>query len=666
MIRRALLVLAVLAGVMVVVAPSASAAVVEPAAVDIEMDPAGSGYWVLDEAGTVHPFDGAPFHGSAGEGLAGDRAVALSATASGDGYWIFTASGRALRFGAAPELGDVSDLPLNAPVVESIVTPTSGGYWLVAGDGGVFALGDAPFYGSTGNLVLNQPVNSIVPGDDGYWLVAADGGVFSFGVPFRGSTGNLTLNAPVVGGIAFAGGYLLVAADGGIFNYSDGAFLGSLGNTGTDSPAVAVTAADDGDRYLILLADGQVYEFTRALADSGDLDGRRIATVALGGGGRIDQFVGTYVWDEPPAPGDPGSPQTRTHELFVVGPIDGTPEFSATLRTTGFQIDDVYDVRLRPVPGSIEVVYLAQRGGGTRYDSGEVLFRLYGPAAFPVTQLVGLDTLTGVPDNGRYFERTFDALERGERSDRVAGLQDLLNDFIALADVAMDVIREDGIFGPNTAAALGTFERYANLPDDEVATQTDLAVLENTVATLEADAADSVVGAGDEGAFVSSWQDKLDQWLRLTGVDADGIAVDAIFGPSTVEATRTFEDARGLQVDGVVEPEDRVSMRNALAALRAEDDVSLVFDGTVAVEVASACQPDATSTRVVTSAGSVVRVDVTGGSVTMDYESAEADLTTTNVTVEATSDQVTYTGRFSADIGPTTIALTIREDLAPC
>ncbi len=657
MIRRGLVVLAVLAGILALAPSVASAAEPEFPAVDIELNPGGPGFWVLDSAGAVYPVDGAPFHGSAADELAGDRAVALSATASGDGYWIFTASGRALRFGAAPELGDVSDLPLNAPVVESIVTPTSGGYWLVAGDGGVFALGDAPFYGSTGNLVLNQPVNSIVPGDGGYWLVAADGGVFSFGVPFRGSTGNLTLNAPVVGGIAFAGGYLLVAADGGIFNYSDGAFLGSLGNTGTDSPAVAVTAADDGDRYLILLADGQVYEFTRALADSGDLDGRRIATVALGGGGRIDQFVGNYDWTE--SAGADGV--VRIHELTVGGPVPGSSELSGVLTTRSSELGASYDVRLSPADELVEVSYVSQRSGGApRYSPGQVLFSFSGPAAFPVTLLDGLETGVDVPPNGRYFERTFDALERGDRGDRVAGLQDLLNDFIALADVSMDVIREDGIFGPDTAAAQGTFERYAGLVDDEIASQIDIDTLESTVATLDGDAADSVVGLGDEGPLVASWQDKLDQWLRLTGSTV-GIAVDGVLGPSTAEATRVFEDARGLQVDGVVEPEDRVSMREALADLRADDDVRLVFVHSV-IQVAEACEPDATSIRVVTTLGDVVRVDGIGGTVTMALDSDGEVSPATDVTVETDDEGVTYTGRFG--FGP--VALTIREELPPC
>jgi hypothetical protein len=76
----------------------------------------------------------------------------------------------------------------------------------------------------------------------GYWLVAADGGVFAFGAPFRGSTGSLTLNKPVDGLVAYGNGYLMVASDGGVFNFSNRAFVGSLGDHPPAAPIVGIAA----------------------------------------------------------------------------------------------------------------------------------------------------------------------------------------------------------------------------------------------------------------------------------------------------------------------------------------------------------------------------------------------------------------------------------------
>jgi hypothetical protein len=64
---------------------------------------------------------------------------------------------------------------------------------------------------------------------------------------------------------------------------------------------------------------------------------------------------------------------------------------------------------------------------------------------------------------------------------------------------------------------------------------------------------------GDRGAAVATWQ-----WrLRLALERAVG--VDEIFGPATELATRDFQRARGLAVDGVVGPQTRRAMEEALA-----------------------------------------------------------------------------------------------------
>ncbi|HEV7862845.1 MAG TPA: hypothetical protein VGR20_09100 [Acidimicrobiia bacterium] len=213
-------------------------------AADIEPTPSRGGYWIVDTAGRVFTFGDARYFGGVDtRRLAkGETVTSLSSTRSGAGYWIFTTRGRVLPFGDARSYGDMSAVALNGPVLDSIPTPSGLGYYMVASDGGIFSFGDARFSGSMGGIRLNAPVQSLVPDPDrsGYWLVASDGGVFAFDAPFRGSMGKVRLNKPVTGMVPFGNGYLMVGEDGGIFNFSDRAFLGSLGDHPPARPIVAV------------------------------------------------------------------------------------------------------------------------------------------------------------------------------------------------------------------------------------------------------------------------------------------------------------------------------------------------------------------------------------------------------------------------------------------
>jgi hypothetical protein len=215
-------------------------------ATDLEVSPSGNGYWIVDSAGNVSGYgDATALGGITGGTLApGETVTSLSATPSGKGYWIFTSKGRAVRFGDATFFGDVSKVTLAAPVLNSIPTPSGQGYYMVAGDGGIFSFGDAVFHGSMGNTKLNKPVQSLVPDPDGtgYWLVASDGGIFAFKADFKGSLGDVKLNKPVTGMVPYGDGYMMVGEDGGIFNFSNKAFLGSLGATPPARPIVSVSA----------------------------------------------------------------------------------------------------------------------------------------------------------------------------------------------------------------------------------------------------------------------------------------------------------------------------------------------------------------------------------------------------------------------------------------
>jgi hypothetical protein len=213
-------------------------------AVDLEPTPTRRGYWIVDDEGRVYGFGDARYLGGvAGGSLAkGEKVTSMSTTRTGAGYWLFTTRGRALPFGDARHHGDMAKVTLNGPVLDSIPTPSGNGYYMVASDGGIFSFGDARFAGSMGGIRLNAPVQSLVPDPDqgGYWLVASDGGVFAFDAAFRGSMGDKKLNKPVTGMVPYGNGYLMVGEDGGIFNFSDRAFLGSLGARPPSRPIVSV------------------------------------------------------------------------------------------------------------------------------------------------------------------------------------------------------------------------------------------------------------------------------------------------------------------------------------------------------------------------------------------------------------------------------------------
>ena len=213
-----------------------------------DLEPAGTSdsYWLVDRAGVVssHGPQAQAFGGIGSGALRpGEEVTSMSGLPAGNGYWLFTTAGRVFPFGAARHLGDMGATRLNGPVLDSVATPSGAGYYMVASDGGIFTFGDALFNGSMGGKPLNAPVQSLVPvGGGGYWSVASDGGVFAFGAPFRGSMGGQRLNRPVTGMVRYGNGYLMVATDGGIFNFSDLPYLGSLGASPPRSPIVAVAA----------------------------------------------------------------------------------------------------------------------------------------------------------------------------------------------------------------------------------------------------------------------------------------------------------------------------------------------------------------------------------------------------------------------------------------
>jgi len=111
---------------------------------------------------------------------------------------------------------------------------------------------------------------------------------------------------------------------------------------------------------------------------------------------------------------------------------------------------------------------------------------------------------------------------------------------VLLETAGHDVGEADGVFGARTAAALRAFQQARGLTADAVCGPlTWTALLVPTARRL---------GHGDSGEEVRLAQHFLVHAGRETG------GIDGIFGEGTTRATRDFQQAGGLAVDGVIGP----------------------------------------------------------------------------------------------------------------
>jgi peptidoglycan hydrolase-like protein with peptidoglycan-binding domain len=140
-------------------------------------------------------------------------------------------------------------------------------------------------------------------------------------------------------------------------------------------------------------------------------------------------------------------------------------------------------------------------------------------------------------DGGELFDST-DLIRRGDRGADVTRLQELL---LALG---YDPGPVDGIFGPQTGAAVMAFQQDLGLTvDGLVGPQT-----RETVAGQLAEGS-GVLGLGSSGEAVAEVQRLLAD-LGFAPGPADGI-----FGPRTLRAVLDFQRKHGLAVDGLVGPQ---------------------------------------------------------------------------------------------------------------
>jgi peptidoglycan hydrolase-like protein with peptidoglycan-binding domain len=133
----------------------------------------------------------------------------------------------------------------------------------------------------------------------------------------------------------------------------------------------------------------------------------------------------------------------------------------------------------------------------------------------------------------------FPLVGKGDQNHPVKTLQYLLR-------ARGHTVTVDGIFGPQTDAAVRAFQQQKGLAVDGI-------VGPNTWGALII-----TVKKGSQGDAVRGVQEEF-QFRNLSGDPGTGLAVDGIFGPKTDAAVRDFQNALhqdipSVTVDGIVGP----------------------------------------------------------------------------------------------------------------
>ncbi|PWA08396.1 endopeptidase SpoIID/LytB [Pueribacillus theae] len=127
----------------------------------------------------------------------------------------------------------------------------------------------------------------------------------------------------------------------------------------------------------------------------------------------------------------------------------------------------------------------------------------------------------------------------------------------------------DGIYGSQTAQSVRNFQKAKGLKVDGIVGPETLSALEGsngpTAATPLASEQPSstnstILRINSKGQAVTNLQNGLKQ----LGYHAS--AVDGIYGPLTAQAVRSFQQANGLEVDGIAGPETLSALKNGKAA----------------------------------------------------------------------------------------------------
>jgi peptidoglycan hydrolase-like protein with peptidoglycan-binding domain len=160
-------------------------------------------------------------------------------------------------------------------------------------------------------------------------------------------------------------------------------------------------------------------------------------------------------------------------------------------------------------------------------------------------------------------------LTRGDSGPAVEKWQKDLNRLLALERPDEPQLVEDGLFGRRTEAATRTFQEAMNITVDGIVGPESRAALQGYFEGRGGDGGnggdnDGLLARGDSGGAVERWQEDLNRWLENERPQRTQLVVDGIFGRRTERATRAFQKAMNLSVDGIVGPQTRAAMKDYL------------------------------------------------------------------------------------------------------
>ena len=162
-------------------------------------------------------------------------------------------------------------------------------------------------------------------------------------------------------------------------------------------------------------------------------------------------------------------------------------------------------------------------------------------------------------------------LARGDSGPAVERWQKDLNRWLAIERPDEPQLIEDGLFGRRTEAATRSFQKAMNITVDGIVGPETRAALQGYFEGRGGDGGggggddeEALLARGDSGPAVERWQEDLNRWLENERPKRAQLVADGIFGRRTERATRAFQKAMNLTVDGIVGPQTRAAMEDYL------------------------------------------------------------------------------------------------------